>query len=78
MTAPMIGKILLCWSGGKDSAVALHELRKANQLEVAALITTVTEGYDRISMHGVRRTLLEQQTTSLGIRLDQVVISQNA
>ena len=78
MTTPMIEKILLCWSGGKDSAFALHELQKANQFEVAALITTVTEGYDRISMHGVRRTLLEQQAASLGIPLEQVVISQQA
>ena len=35
MTTPMIEKILLCWSGGKDSAFALHELKKANQFEVA-------------------------------------------
>jgi uncharacterized protein (TIGR00290 family) len=78
MTMPMIEKILLCWSGGKDSAFALHELQKANRFEVAALITTVTEGYDRISMHGVRRTLLEQQAASLGIPLEKVVISQQA
>ena len=78
MTTPMIEKILLCWSGGKDSAFALHDLQKANQFEVAALITTVTEGYDRISMHGVRRTLLEQQAASLGIPLEKVVIPQQA
>jgi len=78
MTAPMTEKILLCWSGGKDSAFALHELQKSNHFEVAALITTITEGYDRISMHGVRRTLLEQQAASLGIPLEQILISQKA
>jgi diphthamide synthase (EF-2-diphthine--ammonia ligase) len=74
----MIEKILLCWSGGKDSAFALHELQKSNQFKVAALITTVTEGYDRVSMHGVRRILLQQQSAALGIPLEQVVISQQA
>jgi uncharacterized protein (TIGR00290 family) len=74
----MIEKILLSWSGGKDSAFSLHELKKSNQFEIAALITTVTDGYDRISMHGVRRTLLEQQAASLGIALEQVRISQKA
>jgi len=53
------GKILLAWSGGKDSALALHEIRKSGQYEIAALLTTVTREYDRISMHGVRRALLE-------------------
>lgn len=74
----MAEKILLSWSGGKDSAFSLHELKKDNQFEIAALITTITDGYDRISMHGVRRTLLEQQAASLGIALEQVRISQNA
>lgn len=51
---------MLLWSGGKDSALALHELRRAGEYAVAALLTTVTEEYDRVSMHGVRRTLLER------------------
>jgi len=74
----MTERILLSWSGGKDSAFSLYELRKTSQFAVAALVTTVTEGYDRISMHGVRRTLLEQQAASLGIPLEQIVISQKA
>jgi len=74
----MTEKILLSWSGGKDSALSLHELRKTGQFEITALVTTVTEGYDRISMHGVRRTLLEQQAASAGIALEQIVISQKA
>jgi uncharacterized protein (TIGR00290 family) len=71
-------KILLSWSGGKDSASTLYELRKSNNYEIIALITTITEDYDRVSMHGVRRTLVEQQADSLGIKLETVLISRNA
>jgi len=60
--------VLFCWSGGKDSAMALHVLRQAAGLRIAALLTTVTDGYDRISMHGVRRTLLLRQAAALGCR----------
>lgn len=71
-------KVLLSWSGGKDSALALRETLRNDRYEIAALVTTVTEGYDRISMHGVRRTLLERQAASLGLPLETVLISQNA
>jgi uncharacterized protein (TIGR00290 family) len=74
----MAENILLCWSGGKDSALCLYELKRKNEFQVAALITTVTEGYDRISMHGVCRSLLEQQAAALDIPLEQVVITQKA
>ena len=50
--------VLFCWSGGKDSAMALHALRSAGSCRIRALLTTVTDGYDRISVHGVRRVLL--------------------
>jgi uncharacterized protein (TIGR00290 family) len=66
--------ILFCWSGGKDSAMALHALLQRNDIRVAALLTTVTEGYERISMHGVRRELLEQQAKSIGLPLHEVRI----
>ena len=66
--------ILFCWSGGKDSAMALHTLLEQNELSVASLLTTVTEGYDRISMHGVRRELLQQQAKSLRLPLHEVFI----
>lgn len=69
-------KVLFAWSGGKDSAMALYELKKNRHYEVAALLTTVTEEYDRISMHGVRRTLLEQQAESLGLPLEKVSIAK--
>jgi uncharacterized protein (TIGR00290 family) len=63
----------LSWSGGKDSALALWTLRR-EQLEPEALITTVTESYERISMHGVRRELLACQAEVLGLPLVEVVI----
>lgn len=66
--------VLFCWSGGKDSAMALHALRAANDCRVTALLTTITEEYDRISMHGVRRALLERQAESLGLPLHAVSI----
>lgn len=71
-------KILLSWSGGKDSAYSLYELTKSGAYEIAALMTTVTEDYDRISMHGVRKVLLERQAESLGLPLEVVMISKNA
>jgi uncharacterized protein (TIGR00290 family) len=74
----MAEKVILSWSGGKDSALALHELQKTGHYKILALLTTLTEDYDRISMHGVRRVLLERQASSLGFPLEKVFISQNA
>lgn len=70
-------KVLVSWSGGKESALAIYELQKS-EYEIVALLTTVTEDYDRVSMHGVRRSLLEQQVDSLGFPLEKVFISKNA
>lgn len=69
---------LMSWSGGKDSCLALYEIQRSTDYEVAALLTTVTRDYDRISMHGVRRVLLEQQAASLGLPLHTVLISKGA
>jgi uncharacterized protein (TIGR00290 family) len=66
--------ILFCWSGGKDSAMALHTLLRLPDVRIVALLTTVTETYDRISMHGVRRELLVQQAESIGLPLHEVRI----
>lgn len=66
--------VLFCWSGGKDSALALHTLVQRDDVRVAALLTTVTEGYERISMHGVRRELLWRQAESIGLPLQEVLI----
>ncbi len=70
--------IYMCWSGGKDSSLALYELRKAGEYNVVALVTTITEDYNRISMHGVRVALLEQQAESLGLPLKKVFIPKEA
>jgi len=71
-------KVILSWSGGKDSALALYELEKTESYEIAALLTTVTQEYDRISMHGVQRILLERQAESLGFPLEKVFISKDS
>jgi uncharacterized protein (TIGR00290 family) len=68
----------MSWSGGKDSGLALYEIRKARDYQVVALLTTVTRDYDRISMHGVRRVLLERQAASLGLPLHEVFIPKDA
>jgi len=67
-------RIILSWSGGKDSCMALHELRQSGDVEVAGLLTTITGDYDRISMHGVRRELLHAQAATLGMPLHAVMI----
>jgi uncharacterized protein (TIGR00290 family) len=69
---------LLSWSGGKDSALSLYEIQKASDYSVAALLTTITEDYDRISMHGVRRVLLERQADALGLPLQKIYIPRDA
>ena len=66
--------IVMSWSGGKDSAVALHELLNAHQYDVVALLTSVSQEYLRISHHGVREELLEQQADAIGIPLHKVYL----
>jgi uncharacterized protein (TIGR00290 family) len=67
-------RLVLSWSGGKDSALALWTLLTEHQREPGALLTTVTEEYDRISMHGVRRELLRAQARATGIPVVEVGI----
>jgi len=64
-------KTLLAWSSGKDSAWAVHVLRRQN-VEVEALLTTINEAADRVAMHGVRRTLVEAQSGAAGVALWKV------
>jgi uncharacterized protein (TIGR00290 family) len=66
--------ILFCWSGGKDSAMALHALLQQKEVRITGLLTTVTEGFERISMHGVRRELLQRQAENVGLPLQEVRI----
>lgn len=70
--------VVLSWSGGKDSALALAEIQESNEFEPVALLTSVTRGYDRISVHGVRRALLEAQAASIGLPLVEVSLEQNS
>lgn len=74
----MTDRTLVSWSGGKDSCLTLAEILHSGAFSVEALLTTVTEGYDRISMHGVRRSLLEEQAAALGVPLEIVFIPQAA
>lgn len=70
MTEP----VLVAWSGGKDSALALRAVLADPSLKVEALLTTVTREYDRISVHGVRRSLLHAQVHALGLPLLEMEI----
>jgi uncharacterized protein (TIGR00290 family) len=56
-----VHKAFIAWSSGKDSAWALHEVRRAGEFEIVGALTTVTETFDRVSMHGVRAELLRAQ-----------------
>ncbi len=70
--------VVLSWSGGKDSALALADLQRGDEFEPVALLTSVTRGYDRISVHGVRRALLEAQARSIGLPLVEISLEQNS
>ncbi|WP_420633258.1 ATP-binding protein [Candidatus Palauibacter sp.] len=70
----MSERIAMCFSGGKDSALALHALQQSGTYRVETLITTVTDAYDRVSMHGVRRALVRDQAASIGVPLVEVVV----
>jgi uncharacterized protein (TIGR00290 family) len=66
--------VVMSWSGGKDSAIALHELLQTGDYNVVSLMTTVSEEYRRISHHGVREALLEEQARVIGIPLEKVYL----
>ena len=66
--------VVLSWSGGKDSAMTLHELRQSTVYEAVSLLTTVAEEFRRISHHGVRESLLEEQAKSIGIPVRKVYL----
>jgi uncharacterized protein (TIGR00290 family) len=70
--------VLLAWSGGKDSSLALTRLQADPAVRVCALVTAVTSGYDRISIHGVRRELLELQAAAIGLPLIVAALSPAA
>jgi uncharacterized protein (TIGR00290 family) len=63
----MAVKAFVSWSSGKDSAFALTEARRSGIAEIVGVLTTVNEAYDRVTMHGVRNSLLDRQTAALGL-----------
>ena len=67
-------KAIVSWSSGKDSAMALHRILNSNEFEILAILTTVSDTFQRVSMHGVREELLDQQANSLGIAVEKVRI----
>jgi uncharacterized protein (TIGR00290 family) len=62
-------KLLLSWSSGKDSAWSLHLLRQQGEYELAGLVTTINQAYDRVAMHSTRREIVEQQAEAAGLPL---------
>ena len=70
--------ILLSWSGGKDSTLALERLRADPTVQIVGLLTTVSTEFDRISIHGVRRSLLARQASSLGLPVLEVPLGASS
>src|SRR5690606_41423091 len=64
---PAMTPILLSWSGGKDAAWTLHVLREQGEVEVVGLLTTITEGHERISMQGIALDVLAAQSRATGL-----------
>lgn len=73
----MATPVVMAWSGGKDSAMALWKLRNDPHYEVAALLTTLSEPYRRIVMHGVRENVLDAQADAIGLPLAKVWLPYN-
>ena len=72
----MITKVIFNWSSGKDSALALYKILQDPSIEITTLLTSVSQQYNRISMHGVRVELLEAQAKSLGLPLHKMEIPE--
>src|SRR5438034_1349942 len=74
----MSRRVLLSWSGGKDAAWTLQTLRQRGEFDVVGLVTTVTEGYERIAMHGIRREILHAQAQAAGLPVIEARLPQQA
>jgi uncharacterized protein (TIGR00290 family) len=71
-------KAIFCWSGGKDSALCLHQVFTENTFDVKYLMTTINAEFNRISMHGVRESLLDAQADFIGIPLLKMYVSETS
>lgn len=67
-------KILVSWSTGKDSAYALHHISQIENYDIVGLLSTITEDYDRVSMHSTRHELLKKQADQLNLPLYPIFI----
>jgi len=67
-------RVMLSWSSGKDSAWALHLLHSDPDVELLGLFTTVNSEFERVAMHGVRRSLLDEQAACLDLPLEAIPI----
>ncbi len=74
MTTP----VLVSWSGGKDAAWALHVLRQDNDVEVVGLVTTITAGFERVAMQGIRIDVLHRQAQAVGLTVIEARMPQRA
>jgi uncharacterized protein (TIGR00290 family) len=71
-------KLVFCWSGGKDSALALNRMMRDDRYEIVSLLTTCNEYFQRVSMHGVRLELLDAQAEAIGLPLEKIFVSQRS
>lgn len=71
-------KAIFNWSGGKDSALCLYHCLNDKNIEIKYLLTTLSEQYNRISMHGVRKELLQLQAENIGIKLKEIYLPELA
>ena len=69
-------RALMNWSGGKDSALSLHHILQNNEYEVEHLLTSLNDSFKRVSMHGVREELLDQQAENIGINLVKLRLAE--
>jgi uncharacterized protein (TIGR00290 family) len=69
-------KAIFCWSGGKDSALALYKVIQSDRYEIVGLLTSINQTYKRISMHGIREDLLEIQAKQIGLPLIKLYVSE--
>ena len=67
-------RLLISWSSGKDSAWMLHLLQRLSEYEICGLVTTINAEFERVAMHGVRRTLVEEQARAAHLPLWDVLL----